>query len=323
MFSCQAPTAHRVQSKLFSLASKTFRHFSQHSSPVLAPSASYILLSYPDREEKRSEGVRKPRIRIDNPPCGDHLCRPTVLRRYYHSSASFCLRGSGLVEDHTGREGPWSPPWPYLCWAATITPKAVTSLWCLCSRKNSFFWSHWEESSEVEQGIQIPNLSAWTPKALPWAPGPLQSQRSHLTQKSREREGAGVAGRFTPGQQDQGALVKLLLMDFRGATLHYPTAQVRNAKISALLSWCQGKIISAPCSEAFWLPCPPHWPGKTALLHLVGQISFPSWSISPADSPSPRPLSLSYIFPPLVRLLMLAELVAISQGMNLCSFILH
>lgn len=103
----------------------------------------------------------------------------------------------------------------------------------------------------MELGTQMPSLSAWTPKALPWAPGPLQPQRSQLTQKSREREGAGVAGRFTPGQQDQGALVKLLLMDFRGAALYYPTAQVRDAKISVLLSWCQGKIISALCSETF------------------------------------------------------------------------
>lgn len=70
--------------------------------------------------------------------------------------------------------------------------------------------------------------------------------------------------------------MKLLLMDFRGAALHYARAQVRNAKISALLSWCQGKIISASCSEAFLLPCPPHWPSKIALLHLEGQISFPS-----------------------------------------------
>ena len=69
---------------------------------------------------------------------------------------------------------------------------------------------------------------------------------------------------------DHGTRVELLLMDFKDAALCKPTAQVRDARISALTSWCWGKMIPTACSKALWLSCSSHWPGKAALLHLEG-----------------------------------------------------
>lgn len=54
-----------------------------------------------------------------------------------------------------------------------------------------------------------------------------------------------TAGLGTPGE--------VLLMGFRGAALCHPSAQVGDARISALSlpSWCQGKMISFLVLETF------------------------------------------------------------------------